>query len=49
MTALTGGKISKESFAMSTAILAAPYVALQTDSLDDPGSLGARSVVSRDE
>ena len=48
MTALTGGKISNESFAMSTAILAAPYVALQTDSLDDPGSLGAGSVGSRD-
>ena len=40
MTALRGGSISEESFAISTAIFAAPYVALQTDSFDDSGSLG---------
>ena len=48
MTALTGGNISKESFAISTAILAAPYAAFQTDSLDDPGSLRSESVGSQD-
>lgn len=36
MTAFSGGSISEESFAISTAILAAPYAALQTDSLEDP-------------
>lgn len=46
MTALTGGNISEESFAISTAILAAPYAAFQADSLDDPGSLGAESMGS---
>ena len=45
MTALSGGSTSEESFAISTAILAAPYAALQTDSLDDPG---AGSVGSQD-
>ena len=44
MTALSGGSRSEESFAISTAILATPYAAFQTDSLDDPGSLGAISV-----
>ena len=44
MTALSGGSRSEESFAISTAILATPYAAFQTDSLDDPGSLGAMSV-----
>ena len=48
MTALTGGNMSEESFARSTAILAAPYAAFQTDSLDGPGSLGAESVGSGD-
>ena len=48
MTALAGGNISKESFAISTAILAAPYAAFQTDSFDDPGSFGAESVGSLD-
>ena len=48
MSALSGGSISDESFAMSTAILAAPNAALQADSLDDPGSLGALSVGSED-
>jgi hypothetical protein len=43
MTALSGGSISEESFAISTAILAAPNAAIQTDSLDDPGSLGVVS------
>lgn len=47
MTALSGGSISEESFAISTAILAAPNAAFQTDSLDGPGSLGAASVGSR--
>ena len=40
MTALSGGNISEKSFAMSTAISAAPYAAFQADSLDEPGSLG---------
>ena len=44
MTALSGGNISEESFATSTAISAAPYAAFQADSLDEPGSLGALSV-----
>ena len=48
MTALSGGSISEESFAISTAILAAPYAAFQADSLDDPGSSGALSVGSQD-
>jgi hypothetical protein len=48
MTAFSGGSISEESFAISTAILAAPKAAPQTDSLDDPGSLGVGSVRSRD-
>ena len=48
MTALSGGSISEESFAISTAILAAPNAAFQADSLDDPGSLGALSVGSED-
>jgi hypothetical protein len=48
MTAFSGGSISEESFAISTAILAAPKAAPQTDSLDDPGSLGVGSVGSRD-
>ena len=37
-TALGGKNISEDSFATSTAILAAPYAVLQRDSLDDPGS-----------
>lgn len=41
--------MSEESFAMSTAIRAVPYAALQIDSLDDPGSFRAVSVGSRDE
>jgi hypothetical protein len=49
MTALSGGSTSEESFAISTAILAAPKAALQIDSLDDPGSFGVASVGSRDE
>jgi hypothetical protein len=49
MTAFSGGSISEESFAISMAILAAPKAALQTDSLDDPGSLGLASAGSRDE
>ena len=48
MTALSGGSTSDESFAISTAILATPYAALQADSLDDPGSLSAVSVGSQD-
>ena len=48
MTALSGGNISEESFAISTAILAAPYAAFQADSSDDPGSLSALSVGSED-
>ena len=48
MTALSGGSRSEESFAISTAILAAPYTAFQTDSLDDPGSLSVASVGSQD-
>ena len=35
-TALSGKNISEDSFAISTAILAAPYTVLQPDSLDDP-------------
>lgn len=34
---------------MSKAILAAPYAAFQTDSLDDLGSLSAGSAVSQNE
>ena len=37
-TALRGKNISEDSFAISTANLAAPYAVLQPDSLDDPGS-----------
>ena len=48
ITAFSGGSISEESFAMSTAIFAAPYAAFQTDSLDDPGSLGVTSVGLQD-
>ena len=48
MTALSGGSMSEESFAISTAILAAPNAAFQADSLDDPGSLSAVSVGSED-
>jgi hypothetical protein len=48
MTALSGGSISEESFAISIAILAALYAALQADSLDDPGSSGTGSAVSED-
>ena len=48
MTALSGGSISEESFAMSTAILAAPNAAFQTDSMDDPGSLGTLLLGSED-
>jgi hypothetical protein len=48
MTALSGGSISEESFAISTAILAAPKAAFQTDSLDDPDSLGVALVGSRE-
>jgi hypothetical protein len=36
MTAFSGGSISVESLAISTAIFAAPYAILQVDSLDDP-------------
>ena len=49
MTALRGGSISEESFAMSTAILAAPNAAFQADALDDPDSLGVLSVGWGDE
>lgn len=49
MAALSGGNISEESFAISTAILAAPYAAVQTNSLDDPGLLGTGSVGSQKE
>ena len=48
VTALSGGSISEESFAISTAIFAAPYAALQADSLDEPGSSGAVSVELQD-
>ena len=48
MTALSGGNMSEESFAMSTAIFASPYAAFQTDSLDDPGSSSAASVELQD-
>lgn len=48
ITPFSGGSRSEESFAMSMAIFAAPYAAFQTDSLDDPGSLGAISVGSQD-
>jgi hypothetical protein len=48
ITAFSGGSISEESFAISTAILAAPYAALQADSSDDPGSSGTGSVGSED-
>ena len=48
MTALSGGSISEESFAISTAILAAPYAAFQTDSLDELASLNAGSVGAQD-
>ena len=48
MTALSGGSISEESFAMSTAILAAPNAAFQADSSDDPGSSSTASVGSQD-
>jgi hypothetical protein len=48
ITAFSGGRISEESFAISTAILAAPYAALQADSSDDPGSSGTGSVGSED-
>ena len=47
-TALSGGNISEESLAVSRAILAAPYAALQADSLVDPGLSGTRSVGSED-
>ena len=47
MTALSGGSMSEESLAISTAILATPYAALQADSLDDPGSSSALSVGSQ--
>ena len=43
MTALSGGRRSLESFAISIAVLAAPYAAIQTDSLDDSGSSSAGS------
>lgn len=46
MTALTGGNISDDSLAISTAILAAPYAVLQPDSLDDSGSFIAVSAGS---
>lgn len=48
MTALSGGSISDESLAISTAIFAAPYADLQADSLVDPGLSGTRSVGSED-
>ena len=47
-TALSGGSISKESFAISIAIFAAPYAAFQADSLDDPGSPDVVSVGLQD-
>ena len=49
MTALSGGSISEESFAISMAIFAAPYAALQADPLEDLGSSDAASIGSRDE
>ena len=48
MTALSGGSISEESFAISTTILAAPYAALQADSPGDSDSLDAVPVGSQD-
>ena len=48
-TALSGKNISEDALAISTAILAVPYAAFQTDSFDDPGSLGAVSVGSQEE
>ena len=47
-TALSGKNISEDSFAISTAILAAPYAVIQPDSLDDPGSSGAMPKESQD-
>ena len=47
-TALRGKNISEDALAISIAILAAPYAPFQTNSLDDPGSLGAVSVGSQD-
>lgn len=43
MTAFSGGNMSEESFAISTAILAAPYAALQADSSEDSGTASVRS------
>src|SRR5882762_8874187 len=48
VTALTGGNISEDSLAISTAILADPYAALHPDSLDDSASLIPVSVGSKD-
>ena len=48
MTALSGGSMSEQSFAVSMAMHAAPYTALQADSLDDPDSSRAASVGSQD-
>ena len=47
-TALSGKNISEDALAISTAILAAPYAVLQTDSVDDPDSSGVLSVGSQD-
>jgi len=46
-TALSGGNISEDSLAISTAILAIPYAVLQTDSFDGSVSLSAVSERSR--
>ena len=48
-TALSGGNISEDSSATSTAILAAPYAVLQPDSLDDSGSSLPTTEGSQDE
>lgn len=43
MTALTIGRASEQSLAISTAIFTAPYTVLQIGSLDDSDSLSAIS------
>ena len=48
MTALSGGSMSEQSFAVSIAMRAAPYTAIQADSLEDPDSSRATSVGSQD-
>ena len=48
MTALSGGRISEASLAISTVILAVPYAVFQPDSFDDPGLSSASSTGSQD-